>query len=157
MVTYQFLEGKQAIHEIRKAAGEELKREAEKRRNKLKECLINDFGIDETSITDSKLKKMVPQSKINNSWTPSLFRMLGYIASSDSGLTKNSKMKEGLQQYLKKKGDLLNHHDFNQFVHNEYSITPTPKEINEDWSGVKPLLKHMIEELDINKQQQEQE
>ncbi|MEB2787346.1 hypothetical protein, partial [Algoriphagus persicinus] len=53
---------------------------------------------------------------------------------------------------------LLNHHDFNQFVHNEYSITPTPKEINEDWSGVKPLLKHMIEELDINKpQQQDQE
>ncbi len=155
MVTYQYLEGKGAIPEIKKLAGEEKKKDANKGRKKLKENLLTKFDIPEEEITENALKRMIPQGSLKKDWTPSLYNMLKYIARPDSDLAKNPRMKEGLNQYLRLKGNLLTHHDFNGFVHNEYSITPSPSEIRDDWSGIRPLLKYMIDQIstDLNKQE----
>lgn len=155
MVTYQYLLLNNEIDSVKVEAGQEIDKQFDKRYRNIVGYMYREHDIEEESIKKRSLTKALSKKSLPNDWTPSLYHMLAHLAKNDVGLISNAKIKEALKQYLRLKGGSLTHNDFNMFVHNEYSITPSPKEINDQWTPIRPLLKLMIEQLDINNQQQQ--
>lgn len=111
-----------------------------------KNYITSTYAVSEEEINDDELKKKMRLfEKRDTNFTPSLNKMLSYIASNPS-LLDNAQQREALSHLLKNDAGLINLSDFNLLVHNQhYNITS--EQLTVTVKNLLPLLTHINDKL----------
>lgn len=140
MLTYQFLKKKGEISSIKSEEGKSVSEQNDKKIEGIKKYFTS-LGVDEETIDIEKLKKSAKLSgNLKGDWIPSLYRMLGVIASSNT-LIEDDKMRQALKSYMGKDPNFIGHNEFNLLVHNEY-YTADAEELRNIWTKLFPILEY---------------